>query len=187
MLLQANAWQSYTGKDNYHFALRALQIEPSVPSEPENVASPENLATVQRGAVRLTRALRTGHGEVMNDNVTQGSYEDSYNGEAKQEDYWGYTWSKAQRINTLRYTTGAQMPDGGFFEQLGVQVRKGAAWVDVALTGTEPQYPANASTPAYTTYRLRIEDVATDGVRIYGKPGGSAHYTSLAELSVHFE
>lgn len=187
MLVQANSWLNYTGKDNYQFALRSLRVEPYQPSEPDNEPGPTNLASADRGAVRVSRALRSGHGEVMNDGVTQDAYEDSYNGEAKQEDYWGYTWATMQRVNTLRYTTGQQRSDGGHFEQLGVQVRKGKDWVDVPLSGMDPQYPADTSTPAFTTYTLRFEEVATDGIRLYGKPGGSGYYTSLAELSVHLE
>jgi hypothetical protein len=66
-------------------------------------------------------------------------------------------------------------------------MRKGSEWLDVPSTRIEPAYPGTAQTPELTTYTLRFDTIVSDGVRLYGKPGGSDHYTSVAELSVHFE
>jgi hypothetical protein len=99
----------------------------------------------------------------------------------------GYTWPSELNVNTLRYTTGAQSADGGSFEQLTVQARSGRDWMEVKNLSLSPAYPADASVPAFTTFVLRFDAVVTDGVRIDGKPGGTQHYTSLAELSAHFE
>jgi hypothetical protein len=186
MLLQANSWGDVTGKDNYKFSLRKLHVEPYAPSKADNASGPENLATPEHAAVRVVRAARSGKSAVMNDGKTDGDAEDSYNGEAKDDDYWGYTWPKALRINTLRYTTGKQAADGGGFEQLGVQVRRGADWVETRIQSVDPVYPG-AATPAFTTYTLHLETTETDGVRIHGKPLGTDHFTSIAELSVHLE
>ena len=187
MLLQANAWPDVTGADNYSFSLRRLHVEPFAPSQPDNEPSSANLATNERGAVRLVNAARSGNDEVMNDGVRDGADEDSYNGDTKTEDFWGYTWPKAHRVNTVRYTTGRQRAAGGFFETLTVQSRQGTSWVEVPLTSADPVYPGTAATPALSTFTLRFDAITTDGIRIYGKPGGSDRYTSLAELSVHFE
>jgi hypothetical protein len=187
MLLQANAWESYTGKNNYAFSLRNLKLEPHQESVLENDRADTNLATAATGAVRFTRALRAGNSEVMNDGMVEGASEDSYNGEAKDQDFWGYTWAKALHINTLRYTPGELSAQGGYFEQLTVQTRNGASWVDVPLRSVEPANFVPRQVAEFTTYTLRFDDIVTDGVRIFGKPGGSEHFTSLAELSVHFE
>lgn len=184
MLVQANAW-SETGLDAYGFTLRALHVMPVRKSEPQNQRGPDHLATAA-GAVPIARALRNAGDALLNDGDLQRG-DDSWNGEAKAEDYWGYTWRHALHINTLRYTTGAQSANGGFFEQLTVQVRSGRDWVVVNNLSLIPAYPGDASVPAFTTYTLRFDDVVSDGVRIDGKPGGSQHFTSVAELSVHFE
>jgi hypothetical protein len=187
MLLQANAWPDVTGKDNYSFSLRELHVEPYQPSQPMNQPGDTNLAATVRGATWLVRAARNARAAIMNDGLSEGSDEDSFNGEAKTEDFWGYTWTKALRLNTLRYTTGKQAAAGGFFEQLGVQVRQGNTWVSVPLKSVEPAYPANGDAPEFTTYTLRFDTVESDGVRVFGKPGGADHFTSIAELSVHYE
>lgn len=187
MLLQANAWESYTGKNNYSFSLRKLKLEPPQESRLDNERGNANLAGAATGAVRLTRALRAGHSEVMNDGKLEGASEDSYNGEAKDQDYWGYTWAKALHMNALRYTPGEQSAQGGFFEQLTVQKRQGDSWVDVPLSAVEPANFVPREIAAFTTYTLRFDAIVTDGIRISGRPGGSEHFTSIAELSVHYE
>jgi hypothetical protein len=187
MLLQANAWPDVTGKDNYRFSLRELHVEPYSPSQPANQPADTNLAMADQGATRLVRAARNARAAIMNDAISDGTDEDSYNGEAKAEDYWGYTWTKSLRINSLRYTTGKQQAAGGYYEQLGVQIRQGSEWVNIPLTSVEPAYPASADTPEFTTYSLRFDPVTTDGIRVFGKPGGTDRYTSIAELSVHFQ
>jgi hypothetical protein len=48
-----------------------------------------------------------------------------------------------------------------------------------------PAYPANANTPANTAFTLRFDRVAADGVRIIGTPGGTATFTSIAELAAY--
>lgn len=184
MLVQANAW-SETGFDAYGFTLRALHVTPYRQSEPQNQRGPANLANAA-GVVPITRALRNAGDTILNDGDIQRG-DDSWSGEAKTEDYWGYTWPTALHVNTLRYTTGEESANGGYFEQLTVQVRNGRDWVNVKNLSLSPAYPGDASVPAFTTYTLTFDEVVGDGVRIDGKPGGSQHYTSLAELSAHYE
>jgi hypothetical protein len=187
MLVQANSWSDITGKDNYSFSLRALHVEPYRASWIDNPRGPMNLATLEQGTVRVVRAARNARAQVMNDDDLTGADEDSHNGEQKNHDYWGYTWPSAHYVNTLRYTTGAQHTDGGYFDKLGVQARIGTSWIDIAVKDVEPEYPGTAETPAFATYTLRFSTVLTDGIRIHGRPGGSEHYTTIAELSVHHE
>jgi hypothetical protein len=187
MLLQANSWVDVTGKDNYSFSLRSLRVEPYRVSFPSNLPAPANLATPEHGAVRTVRAARQGRPQIMNDGDTATNDEDSHNGEAKQYDYWGYTWPKSLYLNTLRYTTGKQLPTGGYFEQLGLQVRHESEWIDVPWFDVQPAYPGTAETTPFTTYTLRFSPVIGNGIRIHGQPGGTEHYTSIAELSAHFE
>jgi hypothetical protein len=37
------------------------------------------------------------------------------------------------------------------------------------------------------TFTLSFDAAVTDGVRIFGRPGGSQYFTSTAELGVYYE
>jgi hypothetical protein len=184
--LQANGW-AQTGADNYNFSLREVSVTPYVPSDAVNERSPDTLSTPARGAVVFARALRAGKPQNLNDGVTNSQSEDSWTGDHKPEDYWGYTWPKTLHIDALRYTTGHKTSEGGWFEGLTVQVRRGAAWVPVSNVQIEPSYSHDANVADFTTFTLKFDPVTADGVRLIGKPGGSGTFTSIAELSAHFE
>jgi|GEM_PF-3186642 len=74
------------------------------------------------------------------------TYDTLSDGERKAEDWWGYVWPCAYRMNKVVYTAGSPQISGGWFED---------AW--------------------------------GDGVRIIGKPGGEAAFTSIAELEIYYE
>jgi hypothetical protein len=72
-----------------------------------------------------------------------------------------------------------------------VQVLIDGEWED-ADAKVAPAYPdADAQVrfdSNYQSYRFELLDVTTcGGVRIIGMAGGSAHFTSISELSVEFE
>src|SRR5690606_5637539 len=108
------------------------------------------------------------------------------NGERKKEDYWGYTWSRQYNMNKLVYTTGNMFDNGGWFEDLKVQVRQNFEWKDVEGLTISPEYSFDRNVGANTSYTLTFDDVAGDGVRIVGTPGGDAKFTSIAELEVYY-
>jgi hypothetical protein len=184
--LQANAWPD-TGVDNYGFSLRELRVTPYAASEASNERSPASLAKPSDGAVVLARALRNGKPQQLNDEVIAGQSEDSFTGEAKTDDYWGYAWPKTLHLNELRYTTGRTTAEGGWFEDLTVQIRRGQKWVPTTNLQIEPSYSHDATLPEFTSFRLRFDEVETDGVRLYGKPGGSSNFTAISELSAHYQ
>jgi hypothetical protein len=183
MWLQANA-QSPSGADLYHFALRSMHVTPYTPSEPQNQPSDAQLATTDAGAVPFAHAFRTSSGSILNDGVTSGQSDDSYTGDTTTADFWGYTWPHVLRVNELRYTTGNNTTAGGWFQDLTVQVRRGRAWVAVEDLTITPNYPFDDSVPDNSTYSLHFKEVTTDGVRIYGAPGGRNHFTTISELVV---
>ncbi|HKP63649.1 MAG TPA: DUF4185 domain-containing protein [Polyangiales bacterium] len=186
MWLQSAAWLE-TGADNYAFSLRRVRVTPFTPSEPNNERSSASLATPARFAVPLTRVLRQGDPSVLHDGEQEGQSADSRSGERKTQDFWGYTWPNALRLNTLRYTTGNVSAAGGWLEQLAVQVRRGTEWVPVEELSIMPRYTESAELPAHTTFTLRFADTVTDGVRIVGRPGGTQSFSSIAELAASFE
>jgi hypothetical protein len=77
--------------------------------------------------------------------------------------------------------------DGGWFAaSLRVQVRQHFQWVDVQNTNVEPRYPYAPSAGPFKTYTFTFATTSGDGVRIVGKPGGRAYFTSIAELEVYY-
>lgn len=186
MWLQANAWAA-TGADNYHFSLREVRVTKRAESEPTNTRSDRVLSTDSQGAVPIGRTFRYGASALLNDGITANQSEDSWSGEANAQDFWGYTWPRAFRINTLRYTAGRKTAEGGWFETLSVQARHGQDWTPVTGLRIDPAYANDSSVPDGTTYTLRFDEVVTDGVRLFGRPGGSGRFTSIAELAASYE
>jgi hypothetical protein len=123
----------------------------------------------------------------LNDGVLQNQSLESWTGDRKTTDYWGYTWSHALHVNKLRYTTGALRVEGGWYEDLTVQVRRGKDWVTVSGLKVSPAYANDVTVLGNRTFTLSFDAAATDGVRIFGRPGGSQYFTSTAELAVYYE
>lgn len=187
MWLNANTFMG--GIKNYCFSLRKLRVTPYVPTTPTNTPGDNNLALPanSQDVTPISKArFRFGKDGSLNNGDLQESV-DSKNGEAKTEDYWGYTWSKAYNINKVVYTTGDIDPtDGGWFKDIRVQVRQNFQWIDVTSLQVSPKYPNNSSAGVNTSYTFRFADTWGDGVRIIGTPGGASNYTSFAELEVYY-
>jgi hypothetical protein len=177
------------GVKNYYLSLRKLKVTPYRETKPENGKSRDNLALPAYGqdVTPISRALKTGKLSRINDGDAAKTAENSWNGERKMEDWWGYTWSRAYHMNQVVYTPGeTDAAKGGWFESLRVQVRQNFKWTDVKNLRATPDYPADASAGKDRTYTLRFDQTWGDGLRIIGKPGGSEAYSSVAELEVYF-
>lgn len=177
------------GIKNYNLSLRRLLVTPYAPTTPSNQPSDANLA-LPANAQNVTPISRANfhydNVEFLNDGVKDHS-EDSWNGERKNEDYWGYTWSQAYNLNTVVYTTGKIFgADGGWFDNLRVQVRQNHQWIDVKNLSSMPSYPGSSSAGEHTAYTFTFDDTWGDGVRIIGAPGGIAKFTSFAELEIYY-
>jgi hypothetical protein len=150
------------------------------------VRSSASLASSQLGTTVFSYSNHFGTPQILNDGRIEGQSEDSWNGEAKLEDFWGYTWPRPYNLNRLDYTMGRVSLDGGWFEPgFKIQVRQRGIWVDAKGVCTSPLYPGLGAA-SHTTYVFAFEDTWGDGVRIIGRPGGRARYTSVAELDVYY-
>ena len=177
--------ESYTGS-SYGFSLRPLHLEPMPPADsPAQVQAPgTNLATLP-GAAPIARAVRTGHLEVLADGRTDRGV-DSWNGQRKETDHWGYTWPRPVRCTRVQYTTGPHDAGSGWFTDIpAVQVRRGAVWHDLPEVTVTPAYPADRTATGYRTYTFTFAPVTTTGIRLHGRPGGWERYTSISELAVY--
>jgi hypothetical protein len=171
----------------YKMSFRKLKATPYVKTEPTNESSDKNLAlpTNSKDVTPTSKySAHNSHLNYMNDG-NKGHSEDNWNGERKQEDWWGYTWSQSYNMNKVVYTTGNMYPDGGWFNDIKVQVRQNFKWVDVENLEGVPAYPNSNSAGKNQSYTFIFDKTWGDGVRIIGTPGGNATFTSIGELEVY--
>lgn len=189
--MQSNWW---TGKvpspeDNYNFNLREVRLVPYHRTHPRNDRGPDNLARTGADVITLEICAAHAHAKYLNDGKRSRS-ETSDDGTNKNVDYWGYTFSRTYRMNKIVYVTGPADKEGGWFSAYGgglrVQVRRDFDWIDVQDLKISPEYPYDSSIENATEFTLTFADTWGDGIRIIGQPGGSKHYTSVAELEVFF-
>lgn len=169
----------------YTYSLRAMHLEPYAKTGPGNGPDPDRNLAREPGTSPVERATHHGRTGSYNDGDRQGS-EDDWNDERKTASWWGYEWPRAYTMDTVAYTTGAMYDDGGWFDDLRVQVRKDHKWVDVTGLRISPDYPADGTAGPGKTYELTFDATEGDGVRVIGAPGGTRTFTSVAELEVAY-
>jgi len=123
----------------------------------------------------------------MNDNNYDDT-NDSWNALYKEQDFWGYQWPEPLFFDHIVYFTGNMFGNGGWFTDLKVQnTEDGTEWKEIPILDIIPDYDftdqRNGKQP-FTRYDIVIPTVRGTGIRIYGIPGGTATFTSIAELEV---
>jgi hypothetical protein len=182
--VQANTFLS--GVNRYGLALRKVRLEPFTPARPTNARQSTSLASPSSGTTIFSYSNHFGTPDILNDRVLIGQSEDSWNGEAKEQDFWGYTWPRPYNLNRIEYTTGQMSEDGGWFQEgLKVQVRQHGNWIDVQDMCSSPRY-LGLNVGDHATYVYTFDDTWGDGIRVFGRPAGKGHYTSIAELDVFY-
>ena len=126
------------------------------------------------------------------DSATQ--YDTFHGGEQGDDDWIGYALAappaKEQRFVAVVFQEGLHLADGGWWEDLGVEVRASGTWSPVQGLTIDPPYPFElAGQPffdglSFQTYTLRFDPVAGDAIRLRGNPGGSTGFVSVGELRV---
>jgi hypothetical protein len=185
MFVQSNSWGA-SKVENYGFSLRKLRVVPYAPVEATN-APASDAVSLRDDAVPISRALRNGQLAIFNDGIVALESDDSWTGEAKTLDYWGYTWAAPVHLNKLVYATGVASTYGGWFKQIDVQVRHGEVWQSVKNLAITPDYPYDATLSANSVFTLRFDEETSDGLRIAGPPGGSQYFTTMSELAAYDE
>lgn len=188
MWLQANVCPCGGGGTNsaYNFNLRRMTLAPADPAPATDQPSESvNLATAP-GVVPSSKSSASGSLAVLNDGTTAGS-ENDFDDEVKTASWWGYTWPAKHKVNRVEFTSGAVASNGGWFTgRPRVQVRSGGNWVEVGAQTVSPAYPGDPSAGERQKYTLTFPPVETDGVRVYGVPGGTRSFTSVSELAVRY-
>ncbi len=170
----------------YRYNMRKMTVSLPSNTQANNAKGSNNLARDEAlSPVVLSKSNGNARPHRLNDGSTE-FFEQSWTGEAKEIDFWGYSFNKICRFNTIEYTTGEMQNSGGWFTTLGVQVRKNGVWTDVKNGRISPDYPKGVTTGQYTTYTITFDECSGDAIRIIGRPGGARRYTTVAELAVFY-
>lgn len=101
-------------------------------------------------------------------------------------DWLGYGFPSPRTFVGAVFQEGQpHLPDGGWFDTIGVEVRDPATGVWAPVTGLVENV-AQPPTPEvpFETVQLFFDPVEGDGIRVVGKPGGTFEYVSVGELRV---
>ncbi|MEM6326306.1 MAG: PQQ-dependent sugar dehydrogenase [Bacteroidota bacterium] len=99
----------------------------------------------------------------------------------RTEDWIGLEFSETKTLSGLRFVEGRHEANGGWFEALDVQVRRGGNWASVTALQSAPAYRANDG-QNYDAYEMSFAPISADAIRIIGPPAGVGGYVSAAEL-----
>ncbi len=134
-------------------------------------------------------------GTVMNNGDREESFDSLVEDELSEDDWWGYNWPVRLYFQEIHYYPGNVFDDGGYWTSLGVQFTEdGVNWYNIPSVTITPPYdftdspagrsPALGELPFIRMHILEFPPVEGTGLRIYGAPGGTADFTSVAELEV---
>lgn len=173
------------GNSVYNFNLRKFTLTPSDPAPATNL--PDASVNLAAGAAAISKSSASGSLATLNDGNTTVS-ENDFDDEVKTASWWGYTWPAKKKVNRVEFTSGAvDGANGGWFTgRPRVQIKKDGAWVDAGGQTVSPAYPGDATAGDRKTYTLTFLPAETDGVRVYGVPGGSRSFTSVSEVAVSY-
>lgn len=101
-----------------------------------------------------------------------------------KEDWIGYAFQGAHAFTRVVFQEGGNFVDGGWFENLGVRVRRNGTWLPVRSLTTTPAYPGTSDGVGFRSYEISFEAIVGDAIAIFGPAGGASHFVSVAELDV---
>ncbi len=130
--------------------------------------------------------IRDGDTPPAGSNDSARQYDTFHSGAQGDFDWIGYAFPAPRTFRALQFQEGIHFFDGGWFDQVRVEVGNGASWTPVAGLVVAPQYPGNNGI-SYETFRFDFAPATGTHIRIAGAPGGSADFISVGELRVWAE
>ncbi len=127
--------------------------------------------------------IRDGDMPPLGTQDAQRQYDTFHAGDQGSLDWIGYSFPTTRVFHALVFQEGVHHPDGGWFDQLRVQVGDGTHWSLVPSSVATPSY-GNANGADFGTYRLEFAPAVGTQIRVVGVPGGSGGYISVGELRV---
>lgn len=116
---------------------------------------------------------------------------DTYDGQnqALEPDRYILTFPEPVNVNCLEMTMGLPYRDGGWWCSLTVEYALSTGdWRTVSGLRITPPYSFQntwSGRRPYETYALTFDEVVTRALRLSGRPGGLAQFTSLARLAAY--
>ncbi len=127
--------------------------------------------------------IRDGKFPAVGSDDSEEQYDSWHSEEPASSDFIGYTFAAPQTFGQLVFQEGRHFWDGGWWDDVQVEVRQGGVWKAVAGQEVKPSYAGNNDV-SYETYTFDFQPIEGDGIRIFGKPGGVAGFISVGELRV---
>jgi glucose/arabinose dehydrogenase len=110
-----------------------------------------------------------------------------HNGAQGSVDYYGYVFDQPYTFSALHFREGLHYFDGGWFEDMTVEVRMRSTdpWTQVTTQQISPPLQApGIGTLSYEAFDLTFDPVIGRQIRLVGTPGGSSAFTTISELRV---
>ncbi|MFQ6098968.1 MAG: ADP-ribosylglycohydrolase family protein, partial [Armatimonadota bacterium] len=129
---------------------------------------------------------------VISDGIVADQNYDSFDGKnPAQEDWYAIRFARGVRANAVEYVEGKNFHDGGWWLSLTVQYLDPETfeWRECEHVRISPDYDfedRQDGRAPYSRWTLTFAPVACAGIRIFGRPGGEAAFTSIAELEVFY-
>lgn len=131
------------------------------------------------------------HGLPLSEFEQEHTY-DTYDGQNQTEgpDWYLLTFPAPVALNCLEMTMGIAYADGGWWTSLALEYRIAAdqEWLSVNSLTFEPGYSfedARGERYPFETYALIFSEITCLELRLIGRPGGSAQFTSLARIAAY--
>jgi glucose/arabinose dehydrogenase len=176
--------------------LRVLVAAPN-PAGPTRDASAEGMLVArvlelvppgsQGGGNPDIEVLRDGTEPAPGSASVLAQYSSFHGGDQGASDWYGYVFDEPQTFAALHVREGLHFPDGGWFQDMGVEVRMRASdpWTPVqGLLVSPPLRTPGPGTLSYEAFDLAFDPVVGREIRLVGTPGGSNTYTTVSELRV---
>lgn len=110
---------------------------------------------------------------------------DTFTGAYAETGWYELRFDRSVHVTGVSFTEGLHFDNGGWFDAPpSVQLLKDGKWTD-AKSECSPPYGGHA--PATTFLFTLAKADWCDGIRVIGKPGGSATFISCCELDVLFD
>jgi hypothetical protein len=132
---------------------------------------------------RDLEVIRDGDLPAPGDTSSSRQYDTLSGSGSATADWIGYEFPSQEYFSQVLFQEGLELSNGGFFENVTVQIRTGGVWAEPPNLRVTPVYPS-ANGINYQTYLFDFDSTAGDAIRIYGTPGGSDGFISVGELVV---
>ncbi|WP_419191913.1 PQQ-dependent sugar dehydrogenase [Engelhardtia mirabilis] len=90
------------------------------------------------------------------------------------------------RFVSLTFTEGPNFTNGGWFEDVDVEILSGGTWTPVEDLVVAPPYPVGDQGLDFETFQFSFTPRYGEGIRLRGKPGGVDGFITCSELRVGF-